>query len=311
MSEHIYKDSEASAKRRLWTSYYKNKYLNIWLNRVKIEGLTKPQRLWLLKNIWNFSEPICAFKGISLDKSFLDMLPEKEQQELGGNVGLCLAPFATSNFNMYDYDATGYIINNRGVPYVPKSLQRVGKDVAVMYPTYSGCSLSKLARPLIDSLVDCEMQLRKSAKLAVGSAGIEVGVDSPQRADILAKGILGDEIISYIDGGETKSINPFNAGFPWLSDKIRIEKEARESELRCLLGIASVATEKKERLIKDEASALDEMAELSEACFKNPLKEFFGEIKEVLGFDVRLVEEDPEEEEEEESEDGDRSDNVQ
>ena len=122
---------------------------------------------------------------------------------------------------------------------------------------------------------------------------------------------MSDEIVSFIESDETKTLSPFNLAFQWNVDKIRIEKEAREAELRCLLGLDSVATEKKERLIKDEANSLSEMCEISKDCFLNPLKEFLDEIKEVLGFDISI--EDPYERKESED-DGrteDSNENVQ
>lgn len=310
--EQLFKDTNAEYYRSLWKSYYYNKYLNLWLNRFKINGLTKAQRVWLLKTMWFENQPICAFKGLDLDKSYLGMLPEKEQAELGGNVGLCFSTFATSQYNMYACDATGYIINNLGVPYIPGGVQKVGKDVVVLYPTYPGKSLKYYALPILNTLVDLRMMARKGTLLATGGAGIEVNGDCPQRADTLAQKMLSDEAIAFIESGETKSINPFNLSFQWNADKIRMELEANEAELRCLLGIQSVATEKKERLISDEANSLSEMCELSKDCLLNPLKEFFAEIKEVLGFTVAI--EDPyerKEETEDVRETGSDKDNVQ
>lgn len=311
MAKQLFTDKGAKKARKGWENYYSQKYLNIWLNRFKINGLTKPQRLWLLKKLWFESGPICAFKAIDLDKSYLSALPEKQQLELGGNVGLGLASFGESNYNMYSYASTGYIINEMGVPYVPKGLKKVGSDIVIMYPTYSGKGLYSFAEPIIKALVDCEMEMRKGAKLATSGAGIEVSPNCPQRADELARKVMSDEIVSFIESDETKTLSPFNLAFQWNVDKVRIEKEAREAELRCLLGLESVATEKKERLIKDEANSLSEMCEISKDCFLNPLKDFVSEIKEVLGFDISI--EDPYERKESED-DGrpeDSDENVQ
>ena len=85
-------------------------------------------------------------------------------------------------------------------------------------------------------------------------------------------------------------------------DKIRTEKEAREAELKCLLGLDSVATEKKERLITSEADSKKTECALSKDVFMNPLRKWFAEIKDVLGYEFTLV--DPYEEKDDDSPEG-------
>lgn len=297
-------DRTANRDRKYWTRYYTSRYLNLWLNRLEFEGLTKQQRLWLLKAIWN-GTPVCAFKGINLEQSFLDALPEEAQNKLGGNVGLCFAPFAPQGYSMYDYETTGIVVNNRGVPYIPTSLQKVGKDIVVLHGLSDDSSLGAMAKTLILAIVDCEMASRKNRMLVFTNTGIEVNPDCPLNADELARKMLSDEAIALVKGGDTRSLTPFNAGTPYLIDKARIEKEARENELRCLLGLDSIATEKKERLLVDEANATQLVCTVSKDCFMNPLKEFFEEIKEVLGYDIKVIDpyeqkEEPKEEENDE-----------
>lgn len=291
-------DNNAKYERTRWRDYYYQRYYNLWLSRVEIEGLTKQQRLWLLRHLWS-GDCVCAFKIIDPSASFLGGLPPNAQKALGGNVLLGFAPFAPNTYSMYDYPATGLCVQMKGAPYIPTGNMVVGKDVVITYGLFSETSsLKKMALRLIDSIVDCEMNLRKNAIKVGAGTGIEVSANNPQRADELARKMMSDEAVTAVGGGDTKGINPFNDGTQYYIDKWRAEKEARENELRCLLAFDSIAMEKKERLITAEAKSTKSVCDASKACFYKPIDEFFKEIKEVLGFTVTVK--DPYDEKEEE-----------
>lgn len=281
-------DNDAKTERARWTSYYYQRYYNLWLNRVEIEGLTKQQRLWLLRHIW-VGDCVCAFKILNPSSSFLGGLSPEAQKALDGNTLLGFAPFAPNTYSMYDYPATGLCVQYKGAPYIPQGNMVVGKDVVITYGLFSETSsLKKMANRLIDSIVDCEMNLRKNAIKVGAGTGIEIASDNPQRASELARKMMSDEAVTAVAGGDTRGITPYNDGTGFYIDKWRAEKEARENELRCLLGIDSVAMEKKERLITAEAESTKSVCDVSKACFFNPMMEFFKEIKDVLGFDVTI-----------------------
>lgn len=288
MENTIISDKEAYVLRRKWTDFYNRKYYNLWIQRFSVKGVTKQQELYIKRMFWT-GTLLGAFKALSLDKSFLGGLPPKAQEALTDNVAIGFAPFVTSQFSQYDYPAVGLLVNVRASPYIPKGNMIVGKDVVITRTLDDGSSFGSLVSSLINNIVDLEMSMRKNRLLAVGSCGVEVGADSPTRANELAKKILSDEAICAFEGGETRQIAPFSGGAQYLVDKLRTEKESRESELKTLLGIDTLATEKKERLVKKEAESREAETEVSKAIYMKPLKAWFKEIGDVLGFKLELV----------------------
>lgn len=273
-------------ERSKWKAFYEDKYRELFLNRWQFEGLTKQQRLYILKKVWFGDSNLCAFSIINEKESFMGALPPEDLRILGENVGLGFAPFAPSTYSIYDYPSTGLIINERGAPYIPGGSQKVGRDVILL----ENCTIGKSAHRLIEQLVNLEMKMRKNLALSSAGAGIEVSPECPCQSKDINEKMLGDEIAPSIGGGDTKSVQPFNLGVPYLVDKIRIEKEARENELKCLLGLDSITTEKKERLITSEAESNDAICDVSKRAFFEPMKSWFEEIEKVLGFKLSIIE---------------------
>lgn len=295
---------DAEIARRKWTKYYRDKYRSLFINRWEIKGLSKEQRLYLLKKIWHGESNLCAFSIINGKESFMGALSPEELSILGDNFGLGFAPFAPSTYSIYDYPSTGIIVNERGAPYIPSGGQKVGRDVALL----ENCTIGTSAQRLIDELVNLEMKSRKNMALASAGAGVEVSPECPSGARDINEKMLGDEIAPAIKGGDTASARPFNMGVPYLVDKIRMEKEARENELKCLLGLDSITTEKKERLITSEAESNSAVCDVSKRAFLEPMRAWFEEIERVLGY--RLEIDDPLKKiEAEEMEEGDEDEN--
>ena len=275
---------ESEIARRKWTKYYRDKYRSLFINRWEINGLSKEQRIYILKKIWYGESNLCAFSIINEKESFMGALPPEELAILGENFGLGFAPFAPSTYSIYDYPSTGLIVNERGAPYIPSGSQKVGKGVVLL----ENCTLGTSAQRLIDELVNLEMKSRKNLALASAGAGIEVSPECPSGAKDINEKMLGDEIAPAIKGGDTASARPFNMGVPYLVDKIRMEKEARENELKCLLGLDSITTEKKERLITSEAESNSSICDVSKRTFLEPMRAWFDEIEKVLGYKISI-----------------------
>lgn len=283
------KDKLAPIYRAKWSKFYNDKYLNLWLNRFEIKGVTPQQELFIKKRFW-LGETLACYSSIDLGKSFLGGLPPEAQKTLTeGNATIGFAPFSIVNYTQYDYPSTGILINERGAPYIPKGEQVIGRDVVITLGLFSGASFGEMVKTLLKSIVDTEMRMRKNMLLSTGTAGLEVGLECPTRAEELAKKIMSDDAVCAVEGSETTQIHPFNGGQMYNVDKIRIEKEAREAELKCLLGLDSVATEKKERLITSEADSKKTECTLSKDMFMNPLRQWFSEIEEVLGYHLALI----------------------
>ena len=296
------RDKECEFVRKAWKNFYTHKYKNLWLNRFRLEGMTPQQELFIKNRYWN-GEKLGCFKAVKLNESFLGGLPPDAQKTLTtGNATAGFAPVAIVNYSQYDAPTTCNLINERGSPYIPQGLKVIGKDVVVLRGLADEYPFSSLVKRLIEAIVNEEMKMRKNGKLSVGGAGLEVGADCPTRAEELAKKMMSDEAVCAFNGSETAQIHPFNGGQLYQVDKIRTEKEAREAELKCLLGLDSVATEKKERLITSEADSKKTECALSKDVFMNPLRKWFAEIKEVLGYEFTLV--DPYEEKDDGSPEG-------
>lgn len=174
-----------------------------------------------------------------------------------------------------------------------------------MLPTVSTLSLFAQRLTEVERTLDVNIKALKTPVLVL--------CEDRQRLTLknLYHQVDGNEPVIYAD----KSLNPdaikvLRTDAPFLADKLMLYKHDLWNDALTFLGINNANTDKKERLITDEATANDQMIELSAQTMLLTRQKACDEINDMFGLNVsvklRSYQEvqslDPEEPEPEESE---------
>ena len=305
-----------SAKR-----FYENKYFGLFLNAYKFDNLTRSQRRYLLKKLWQ-NGTCCAFvlEGTKQDPSLKALLTNKSKDTIAlGNDNpnglLIFTPYATMQYNIEDEPSVVNIVNIRGAQFLPTSPQKVNKDVVICWAHSSHAPIRSLVMFYIEKIVDVENTINMNLFVHKLPRLVVCSPEDRARVEDLMEEIERGEKKLFLDAQDVQSIkNVLESGSntSYIIDKLYQYKQNLENELLTFLGINNLALEKKERLITDEANSNNQLINDCSECFLDTLKEFCENVSTILGYPISVEatsspatneyeeeEEDPNEEEEE------------
>ena len=99
----------------------------------------------------------------------------------------------------------------------------------------------------------------------------------------------GNEPVIYADKSlDMKGLTCINPEVPYMADKLMLYKRNIWNECMTYLGINNANTDKKERLITDEANANNQLIEQSAAALLSTRQEAAKEINTMFGTDIRV-----------------------
>ena len=306
-----------SAKR-----FYENKYFGLFLNAYKFDNLTRSQRRYLLKKLWQ-NGTACAFvlAGTQQEPSMKSLLTNKTKDtiELGNdnpNGLLIFTPYAPIQYNIEDEPSVVNIVNIRGAQFLPKKPQVVNKDVVICWAHSSHAPIRSLVMFYIEKIVDVENTINMNLFVHKLPRLVVCSPEDKQRVEELMDAIERGEKKLFLDANDVQAIkNVLESGSNtnYIIDKLYQYKQSLENELLTFLGINNVSIEKKERLITDEANSNNQLINDCSECFLDTLQEFCEDVSNILNYPLSVEatsspatneeyeENDPEESEEEEN----------
>ena len=306
-----------SAKR-----FYENKYFGLFLNAYKFDNLTRSQRRYLLKKLWQ-NGTACAFvlAGTQQEPSMKSLLTNKTKDtiELGNdnpNGLLIFTPYAPIQYNIEDEPSVVNIVNIRGAQFLPKKPQVVNKDVVICWAHSSHAPIRSLVMFYIEKIVDVENTINMNLFVHKLPRLVVCSPEDKQRVEELMDAIERGEKKLFLDANDVQAIkNVLESGSNtnYIIDKLYQYKQSLENELLTFLGINNVSIEKKERLITDEANSNNQLINDCSECFLDTLQEFCEDVSNILNCPLSVEatsspatneeyeENDPEESEEEEN----------
>ena len=301
--------------------FYENKYFGLFLNAYKFTNLTRSQKRYLLKKLWQNGTCCCfVLEGTQQEPSMKALLTNKSKDTIAvGNDSpnglLIFTPYAPIQYNIEDEPSVVNIVNIRGAQFLPVKPQVVNKDVVICWAHSSHAPIRSLVLYYIDKIVDVEntidmnLFVHKLPRLVVCSP------EDKQRVADLMDAIERGEKKLFLEADDVQAIkNVLESGSntSYIIDKLYQYKQNLENELLTFLGINNVSLEKKERLITDEANSNNQLINDCSECFLDTLKEFCEDVSNILGYPLSVEatsspetneeeyeEDDPEEEEEE------------
>lgn len=274
------KKESVLVRQALNASYYERIY-NLWLNKYKVEGVSRDEREFILRGLWETGY-VAAFNLINTGEKFLGSKPEyfSDPIELG------YAPANFLNYNIYGRPTKCTLVNLYGSPYVPAGEMVINKDAVIISATHTFDPLATLISPLIDRIIDCEMTIRANLKGAKLTRIIEVTDDSKLSAADLGAALNDDDPIIFVTSGMAEALRDIGGSTVINIDVIYKYKKDVENEILTILGINNTPFEKKERLVTDEVNSNNELIESNGGVMDDCLKESCEIIKNVFGKDI-------------------------
>ena len=306
-----------SAKR-----FYENKYFGLFLNAYKFDNLTRSQRRYLLKKLWQNGTCCCfVLEGTKQEPSLKSLLTNKTKDTIAlGNESpnglLVFTPYATTQYNIEDEPSVVNIVNIRGAQFLPTKPQVVNKDVVICWAHSSHAPIRSLVMFYIEKIVDVENTINMNLFVHKLPRLVVCSPEDRARVEDLMEEIERGEKKLFLDAQDVQSIkNVLESGSntSYIIDKLYQYKQNLENELLTFLGINNLALEKKERLITDEANSNNQLINDCSECFLDTLKEFCENVSTILEYPLSVEatsspatndyeeeeEEDPNEEDEE------------
>lgn len=260
-------------------NFYLNKYFNLFMNKFKITGDIREEQVYFILRKLFFDGTIYA---LNVKETSTELNPYGE---------LIFTPYATNFYNIYDLPQVVTPISLRGATFIPQTPQKVGVDGVVGWIQKNHKAIYTNVAFYLNKLTDVEMAIRVSLMAQKMPYLIRVTPENEDKLKRLFDRIKNDEFSLYVNGDEVNSFEVLTSNAPYIIDKLFSYKTALENELLTFLGIDNVGTiEKQEHLAVDEVNANNEHIAESGDIFLNCLKDFFNNVREVLGHNIQVEE---------------------
>lgn len=277
--------------------FYENKYFGLFLNAYKFDNLTRSQRRYLLKKLWQNGTCCCfVLADTKQEPSMKSLLTNKTKDTIAiGNDSpnglLIFTPYAPIQYNIEDEPSVVNIVNIRGAQFLPTSPQVVNKDVVICWAHSSHAPIRSLVMYYIEKIVDVENTINMNLFVHKLPRLVVCSPEDKARVEDLMEAIERGEKKLFLDANDVQAIkNVLESGSntSYIIDKLYQYKQSLENELLTFLGINNVSIEKKERLITDEANSNNQLINDCSECFLDSLREFCENVSNILDYPLSV-----------------------
>lgn len=245
----------------------KRKYQALFLTSIRFEGIDQATSDYLMSKLM-YEGRVAAFK----------LKPSKlvEYEEL------VFASFAESKWKWNGMPLAITVINEFRAPYFPTRPLLVQQEAVVLKLAFRPYSY---ITEYVERIVAIQETI--DTNLAVHQMPFIIKSTDKKLLDTMKKIFRREKVVVIND----TTIEVLTTNAPYIIDKLQLFKAETEAELLTLLGIDSVKFEKKAQMTKDEINSNNEEITSYEKTIRGKLETFFEEIKEVLGYDIKIKEE--------------------
>lgn len=244
-----------------------NKYFNLWMNTLKFpDTLTYQQIDFIMRKFWGEGNLAGFIHKLTGEPVF--------------------TTFAASTYNTYDWPIKVQLLNPRGVPFIPSTLQEVDVDCVIGYAQKNKKSIAEVVMYYVDRIVSVEMVININLQVHKMPWLVVADPLTKQRIEEFMNQIDNDEVKIFLNSDEVDNFKALTSGATYIIDKLYAYKCSLENELDEYLGINNMGlAEKKEHLITAEVNSNNDMIERSGECIYDTIKDFFIRFKDFSGID--------------------------
>lgn len=277
--------------------FYENKYFGLFLNAYKFPELTRSQRRYLLKKLWQNGTCCCfVLDGTKQEPSLKSLLTNKNKDTIAiGNDNpnglLIFTPYAPIQYNIEDEPSVVNIVNIRGAQFLPTKPQVVNKDVVICWAHSSHAPIRSLVMYYIEKIVDVENTINMNLFVHKLPRLVVCSPEDKQRVQDLMDAIERGEKKLFLEADDVQAIkNVLDSGSntSYIIDKLYQYKQNLENELLTFLGINNNPIEKAERLVTGEVNSNNQIINDCSECFLDTLKEFCENVSNILDFPLSV-----------------------
>ena len=294
--------NSTSYKRKATYEFYYHKYFNLFMNSYKFNGITREQQDYVLRKLWA-TGTIASFivEGTKLPEG---EAPTSVNEYPNGMIAF--APYAPSQFDIYDFPIKANLVRVRGATFIPDTIQVVNKDIVIGYAQRSKRSVASIVEFYVNKIVDVEMTIAVQLTSHKVPWLVATTPENEEKLKRLFQRIENDEEVLYISADEVEAIKSLQGGNTYIIDKLFDYVKALDNELLTYLGFNNLGSiEKEEHLVVDEVNANNEVISDNSDNFLNSMQEWCERIREVFGYEMSVeatsspvVKEQPQEDEE-------------
>ena len=253
-----------------------NKYYNLYMNSLKWKGIDNEQVDFIMRKFWS----------VGAIASFIAKGTQGEEYPQGMIV---FTEFAPCMYNIYDFPIEATLVNNRGVPFIPMTPQKINTDIVIGYVQRNKKGVSELVNYYISKLTNIEITIQVNLIAQKSPWILGTTPENQNKMEEFWSNLISDNPKLFASIEDVEKAKALISGAPYTIDKLYNYKVAVENELREYLGLTNLGvSEKKEHLITEEVKSNNEVTSRSSECILNPLQEFCERIKMYLGYDISV-----------------------
>ena len=267
-------------ERTRWTEHFRDRYLNMFLSKWKIEGATEEEDRYIKRTLylegkvsaWRATDDLVAPNGFNIYGTPLSGLPIK-------TMGATFFP---------DRPLSTYGVRNNEARGVEEP------EIVLGYALPNKKSVFSQIEALVSERVEIAMT---KATNRIGCKIPMLLLTTPENKKALqafASDVLADEAIVSIGVTEEGGISCVNTGIPYLLDKLEAYDQNVEGKILSILGIDNSGARKMEREVVDEVNANNALINLCSVAFQNEVSGFLERVNGAFGTGYRLVDMMPE-----------------
>lgn len=253
-----------------------NKYYNLYMNSLKWTGIDNEQVDFIMRKFWS----------VGSIASFIAKGTKGEEYPQGMIV---FTEYAPCMYNIYDFPIEATLVNNRGVPFIPMTPQKINTDIVIGYAQRNKKGISELVNYYISKLTNIEITIQVNLIAQKSPWLLGTTPENQNKMEEFWSNLISDNPKLFASIEDVEKAKALISGAPYTIDKLYNYKVAVENELREYLGLTNLGvSEKKEHLITEEVKSNNEVTSRSSECILNPLQEFCERIKMYLGYDISV-----------------------
>lgn len=245
-----------------------NKYYNIFMNLIQIDGMDHDTLDYLLKKLYH-NGTICAFNL--------------------KNYGAVLTDYAPMNFGLYGLPNQLCIINTYNVPNFPKTATS-GVDCVIGYLKRGHEPIERIVKFYVDKLAQLYMSLYINIETSKLPFIIGTSIDDKDAINEFISKLYSNDLAIFLPSEYINQIKVLNTGGAYIVDKIWTQILNTESELLAQLGIDANSLNLN-RITADQSNANNALINNFREGYKYELNAFCDKCNEILGTDwhARIV----------------------